>query len=91
MRFSLLLLPLALLGCNKPQVETRIQTVHCVTPEQYRKLVEAMPPKIGKQLTGNSQEDFKLSAGQNVLMRMYANGLLTVIGGCTAPVPPSDD
>jgi hypothetical protein len=78
---------LALVSCQKAPVETRIQTVHCVTPDQFRRLVEAMPEKVGDELTGDAQKDFKLTAESAVLLRVYANGLLTVLGGCTAPEP----
>lgn len=89
MRFSLLLLPLALAGCatNKPEVQTVVQQVYCVTPDQYKQLVDAEPAKVGNNLTGNAQQDFKIAAGQDILMRTYANGLIKVLGGCIGPGP----
>lgn len=83
MRGKLVLLTTLLLAaCGKPHVETRIQTVHCLTPAQYKTLVDAKPAKVGGTLTGNAQKDFKISAEQNVLVRNYADGLLEVLGGC---------
>jgi hypothetical protein len=73
-----------LTSCGRPHVETRIQTVHCLTPNQFKKLVAAMPPKVGDQLNGQAQHDFKIAAGSDVALRFYANGLLDVIGGCTS-------
>lgn len=79
-----LILPLAFLAACSPHPEVRIQTVYCVTPEQYTKLVNAKPAKVGNTLTGNAQQDFKIVAEQNVLVRKYADGLLEVLGGCTS-------
>lgn len=87
---SIIVLALFLAACGKAHVETRIQQVYCVTPDQYAKIVEAMPGKVGGTLTGNAQKDFKIAAGQNVLMRQYATGLLKVIGGCTGPAQQPD-
>lgn len=81
MRYSLFAL-LLLAGCSRTPPPQPIQQVYCVTPEQYRKLADAMPSKVGSQLTGQAQKDFKIVAGQDVLLRQYANGLLAVIGGC---------
>lgn len=78
---SLVLLCIMLSGCA--HVQTRIQTVHCVTPKQYTDLVKAKPAKVGHTLTGNAQQDFKIVAESDVLVRQYADGLLDVIGGCT--------
>ena len=66
-------------GC----VTTRYATVHCVTPEQYQKLKDAEPRKVGDKLTGQAQDDLKIIAGNNVELREYSHGLLGVIGGCT--------
>ena len=82
MRFKFALLALALTACHQSRPEPIIQTVYCVTPEQYKKLVDAEPGKVGNTLTGNAQKDFKIVAGQDVLLRQYADGLLSVIGGC---------
>lgn len=70
-----------------PHPEVRIQQVYCITPAQYKKLVDAEPGFIKSRLTGNAQKDFKLSAEQNVLLRAYADGLLEVIGGCMPASP----
>lgn len=77
------LLALALAACGRPHVVTEIQTVHCLTPAQFQKLVQAMPPKVGATLTGQAQKDFKIEEGSNVALRDYGNGLLKVLGGCT--------
>ena len=69
---------LALSGC----ATTRYAPTHCVTPEQYQKLKDAEPPKVGKDLTGQAQDDLKIIAGSNVELREYSHGLLGVIGGC---------
>lgn len=73
-----------------PHVETRIQTVYCVTPAQYKTLADAEPGYIKDRLTGNAQKDFKLSAEQNVLLRVYADGVLAVLGGCMSNAPTTD-
>ena len=83
MRFKLLPIFLLLAACA-PHPEVRIQTVYCVTPEQYTKLVNAKPAKVGNTLTGNAQQDFKIVAERDVLVRKYADGLLEVLGGCTS-------
>jgi hypothetical protein len=85
MRFNcLLLLVLALSSCGlTPKVETRVQRVYCLTPEQLTKLVQAEPSKIGQHLDPNLQVQNKQLKTQNVLVRKYADGLLEVLGGCT--------
>lgn len=84
---SSVLLPLLLAACStvRPEPEIRIQKVYCVTPDQFKRLVQTMPEKVGGQLTGDAQKDFKIVAGSDVALRVYANGLLDVIGGCTSP------
>lgn len=86
------LLPLLLLtSCGKLHVETRIQRVYCVTPEQYTALVKAEPEKMGNKLDSDARKANTQLVSQNILMRQYADGLLTVIGGCTGPAPsPSE-
>lgn len=90
MRRLIPILALALAACGQSHVQTRIQTVHCVTPDQFRQIVAAMPPKVGQQLNGQAQHDFKIAAGQDVALRQYANGLLGVIGGCTGASTESE-
>jgi hypothetical protein len=68
-----------------PQIEQHL--LYCVTPEQYQALVNSKPGLINDKLTGNAQNDFKIVAGQDVLLRIYADGLLKVIGGCIGPSP----
>lgn len=90
MRFkSSLLISLALLSaCGMtPKPETRIQKVYCLTPEQYLKLVQAEPEKIGGKLSTDPAERDRQKTEQNVLVRQYADGLLTVLGGCTGSAP----
>jgi hypothetical protein len=83
---------LALGACARtppPQPIIRVQTVYCVTGDQYRHLISLLPPKIGATLTGQAQQDFKIEEGSNVLLRKFASGLLDVIGGCSKPdLPP---
>lgn len=89
---------LILLGClvnlsscaTTPKPEPQIQKVYCLTPEQYKKVIEAIPDTVGEQLTGNAQKDFVIAGNQAILLRVYANGLLQILGGCTAPAPSHD-
>ena len=60
-------------------------TVYCVTPDQYAKLKQAEPPKVGSSLTGNAQDDLKTIAGSAVRLRTFSDGLLGVIGSCVDP------
>ena len=88
MRFKALcvFLPILLSACGMtPKPETKILTVSCLTPEQYLKLVQAEPPKIGQQLEQDLRKQNRQLVQQNVLVRSYADGLLTILGGCTAP------
>jgi hypothetical protein len=88
MRFKWLLLIPCLAACGlTPKPEIRIQTVHCLTPEQFVKLVQAEPPKIGQHLEQDLGKQNRQLKEQNVLVRQYADGLLQVLGGCTAPSP----
>jgi hypothetical protein len=57
--------------------------VPCAAPEQVQKLKDAEPEHIGLKLTGNAQEDFKLAAGNDIALRLWGEGLLGVIQGCT--------
>jgi hypothetical protein len=86
---SLLVVPLLLLGaCGTLQgIQTRVQTVYCLTPEQYKKLIQAEPEKIGHSLEPGLQEQNRQLVEQNVLVRKYSDGLLTVLGGCTGASP----
>ena len=90
-RLLLLVSALALAACAHtppPQPIIRVSTVYCVSQAQYEQLIASMPQKIGSTLTGGAQQDVKIEAGSNVLLRRFANGLLDVIGGCTKPVIP---
>lgn len=82
------LLSLSAFTCTpKPKTEIITQQVYCVTPDQYAKLKDAEPQSIRDALTGQAQQDFKITAGQDVLLRIYADGLLKVLGGCIGPAP----
>lgn len=77
-RFTLVTIALALAGC----AHTRYTQIHCLTPDQYQKLKDAEPPKIGDKLTGRADEDIKPIAGSAVRLRAWGQGLLGVLGGC---------
>lgn len=83
MRFSLGLPLLLLAGCAG-HVDTAppVQHVYCVTPEQYRAIVQAEPAKIGQTLDKDVRVQNKQLTEQNILVRSYADGLLQIIGGC---------
>lgn len=85
---SIFFLMLASCATTRPSVPV-VQTVYCLTPEQYSELVRAEPEKIGHQLKPDLPGQNKQLVGQNVLMRSYADGLLLVLGSCigTAPEP----
>lgn len=85
----LLIAAISLGGCGlaKPEPLPRIQTVRCLTPEQFLKIVQAEPEKIGRHLSPDLQEQNKELKRQNVLVRQYADGLLQVLGGCTGTAP----
>jgi uncharacterized protein YcfL len=89
MKKLLLLAALALAGCNEHPAtpETVVQQVYCVTPEQYAELVKARPESVKDQYTGQAQKDFQVSTEQSILLRIYSDGLLKVIGGCIGPAP----
>lgn len=89
MRSSLIFLgAFFLTSCGiTPKPLVRIQTVKCLTPEQYLKLVQAEPEKVGQHLDSDPVKQNRQLVQQNVLVRQYADGLLTVLGGCTAPAP----
>ena len=80
---SLLFVPLLLAGCAPQHFDHIIvQPVYCLTPTQFADLVKAKPARVGGTLTGNAQKDFKIVAGQDVLLTTYSDGLITVLGGC---------
>lgn len=82
-RFGLLAAAIALTGCAT--THTRWVQTYCVTPDQYAKLKQAEPGKIGSQLDGNAQHDLKLIAGNDLELRTFSDGLLGVIGSCVDP------
>ena len=71
---------LALAACAP---HPRYVSVYCVTPEQYQRLKDAEPPRVGKNLTGQAQEDLKIVAGSAVELRSWGEGLLGVLQGCS--------
>lgn len=80
------IIPLALLlsACGAAHVEpVPVQHVYCLTPEQFKAVVDKMPAKIGNQLDHDARIANKQLITQNILVRAYANDLLTVLGGCT--------
>jgi len=76
-------LALALTGCAT--VHTKYIQTYCVSQDQYAKLKQAEPGKIGSQLDGNAQHDLKLIAGNDLELRTFSDGLLGVIGSCVDP------
>ena len=77
--FPLGLIALALSGC----ATTRYVTVACIDQPQLQRLKNAEPPKVGKNLTGQAQEDLKIVAGSAVELRSWGEGLLGVLQGCS--------
>lgn len=73
-------LALTLGGCQS----TRWVTVPCLTGEQFQRLKDALPPKVGSTLTGDAQRDVKIIAESNVRLRGYSESLLELLKGCTA-------
>jgi hypothetical protein len=65
-----------------------IQKVYCLTPEQFQKLVEAEPEKVGNSLDKDLRVAHKQLIGQNILVRQYSDGLLQVLAGCTGQTRP---
>jgi len=88
-RASIIAAALALTACGaRPEPEIRIQRVYCLTPDQYKRLVDAEPAKIGNTLDKDARVSNKQLTNQNVLVRKYADGLLEVLGGCVSPQSP---
>jgi hypothetical protein len=77
--FSLVFLALA--ACA-PKPQSIPHNVYCLTPAQYKALVDAEPKKIGQSLSKDWSERDKQLTTQNILVRRYADGLLDVLGGC---------
>jgi hypothetical protein len=67
-------------------VTTRYVPTYCVTPEQLEQLKASKPGKVRDQLTGKADEDLKKVAGRLVRVEAWGDGLLTVLGGCAAPI-----
>lgn len=87
MKKTLFLLPLALAACQTPPPKTVVQSVYCVTPEQYAKIVEARPPSMKDQLVGQAQKDFITSTVHGVALQIWGDGMLKILGGCVGPGP----
>lgn len=91
MKKLILFVVLLLAACHdKPQPIPQPIThdVYCLTPEQYQALVDAMPKQMTEdELTGQAQKDFITSTKHGILVRLYAQGLLKVLGGCIGPAP----
>lgn len=78
MKRALPLIFLALTGCTT----VRYQRVYCLTPQQLEKLKADKPGKIHDQLTGKADQDIRPITGRLVRMEGFADGLITVLGGC---------
>jgi hypothetical protein len=68
----------SLAGCQS----TRFVTVPCLSPEEYRKLETAEPPKVRDQLTGQAGEDIKTISGSAIRLRAWGQGNLKILSGC---------
>ncbi len=79
------LIPLLVLAACTPKPVSIPHNVYCLTPAQYKALVDAEPKKIGKSLSPDWTERDKQQTEQNILVRRYADGLLDVLGGCVGP------
>lgn len=82
-RSLLVIAAVALSGCAT--VHTKYIQTYCVSQDQYAKLKQAGPGKIGSQLDGNAQHDLKVIAGNDLELRTFSDGLLGVIGSCVDP------
>jgi hypothetical protein len=71
---------LALSACA-PHPRTAL--IYCLTPPQLEKLKAAEPPLIGDKLTGQAQDDFKLVAGSDIMLRQFSHDLVHVLENCT--------
>lgn len=76
-----LVLAVALAGLTACQT-TRYAPVHCIDREQYKKLADAEPEKVGSRLTGRADEDVSTIAGNAIRLRAWGRGLLGVLEGC---------
>jgi hypothetical protein len=83
--WRLLKLAVACLALSACAPHVRYVSIYCITPPQLQKLKDAEPPKVGNQLTGQAQDDFKIIAGNDVELRQYSGDLLNVLGNCTEP------
>lgn len=81
-RGALFLAAVALSACA-PHPRTAL--VYCLTPPQLENLKQAEPERIADKLTGQAQDDFKLVAGSDIMLRTWGEGLIGVLSGCTAP------
>lgn len=64
-----------------------VQQVYCVTPDQLAEITHSKPASVGGTLTGDAQTDVIIEGKQVVLLNSYADGLVTVLSGCTGPSP----
>lgn len=71
----------ALSGC----ATTRYVRVYCVTQAELQQLKNAKPGKVHSQLNGQADHDIKPIAGRLIRVEAYADGLITVLGGCVDP------
>jgi hypothetical protein len=71
----------ALTGC----ATVRYVPVYCITKEQLAELQAQRPGKIRDKLTGKADEDLRLVTGKLVRVEAWGDGLIDVLGGCSAP------
>lgn len=78
---------LAACAHTPPETIVNQHLIYCVTPEQYSQLKDAEPGTVHDQLTKDAQKDFVIVGNNAIALRIYADGLLKVIGGCIGPSP----
>lgn len=66
-------------GCTT----TRYVRTPCLSQEQLEQQRQAEPPKIHDKLTGRADQDIRTIAGNNIRLRAWGEGLMTILGGCT--------
>jgi hypothetical protein len=72
---------LAIMGCTT----VRYVPVYCITKEQLAELQAQRPGKIRDKLTGKADADLRLVTGKLVRVEAWGDGLIDVLGGCSAP------
>ena len=67
---------------NSGCATTRYVSVPCISRAQLDQLRAQEPPKVRQLLNGQADHDLKIIAANDIRFRAYADGLLTVLGGC---------